>query len=183
MENTDKKIALLQKLSPLLAAITAALLILYPLQLLKYLLLNNFMHTPVTIVWKCIIPSLAIGYISNDTLIFNIANVLFHYTAVVIIIEILNPVIFRVKTQLRRTYFVFVQFSLVTFFFFSFILFVVSYVGSFSINSDWDNLFLFLPREFNMKLVLSLCIVFIIFGYISLLLTRLKNQFSDFHTE
>jgi hypothetical protein len=101
------------------------------------------------------------------------------YLLSVVIIEATNYLVKRSKNASRKTFLLFMQLSLFSFFLFSLLFFVISLVFSVKIVDSWQMLILQLKPDFQYKIIIALIITVVIFGYFGSVLGRLKNYFSS----
>ncbi len=101
------------------------------------------------------------------------------YLLSVILIEIANVLVKRTEKQTLKTFLLFIQLSLFSFFLFSLLLFVFSLVFSVKIVDSWEILMMQIKPDFQFKIIIALSITVVIFGYFGSVLGRLKNYFSS----
>lgn len=101
------------------------------------------------------------------------------YLLSVVLIEVTNILVKRATKQTQKTFLLFTQLSLFSFFLFSLLLFVISLVFSVKIVDSWQNLMLQIKPDFQYKIIIALSVTIVFFGYFGSVLGRLKNYFSS----
>lgn len=159
--------------------LTAIVVIYYISSLIQFIMLNIISHGNASLANSGIL--LAISYSGQEELsIFQQALFIsIPYLLAVILIEVTNFLVKRPIGAVKKTFFLFVQLSLFSFFLFSLLLFVISLIFSIRIVDSWQMLILQIKPDFQYKILIALSITIVIFGYFGSVLGRLKNYFSS----
>jgi hypothetical protein len=166
-----------QILPAVAAAVCTAYLISTALPALKYLALTRLFKLDVTFQFSLfssqtiITTARALGF--DQALLLAILP----FALIVILAEILYIVIRRVK-GLARSFFLFMQFSFISYIVFSAVFFVLCFMFNWRLNDDWSALFNLIPRGIEKKFVVTFATIFIIFAYLSYTLNRLRVLFT-----
>ena len=157
---------------------TTIVIIYYISTLLQLIVLNMISRGNAVLTNNGVL--LTISYTGQELSIFQqVLFITLPYLLAVFLIETTNFVVKRPIGATKKTFFLFMQLSLFSFFMFSLFLFVISLIFSIRIVDSWQMLILQIKPDFQYKLLIAFSITIIIFGYFGSVLGRLKNYFSS----
>jgi hypothetical protein len=161
------------------AIIVSGILIYYLSSLVQYGVFKIFFKADIKLLGEGIALSTGFAGQENISTYQQILFICLPYLVAVVLIEAINILVRLTKKLQARTFLLFAQLSLFSFFFFSLILFILSMVFSLHIVDSWQMLIQHINADTLHKTIIAFCITIIIFSYFGFVLGRLKNYFSS----
>ncbi|MCE1188957.1 MAG: hypothetical protein LWX56_07430 [Ignavibacteria bacterium] len=163
--------------------LSSVALIAFIFQIGRFALLQLDSSVHASLQFVAVFPAITIDNLMEISVRSHVYAIMYPYIFTIVTVEILTFLIKKYSQQPWRSYFLFTQLSFVTFLIFSLVLFILTAVFDLSISMEWQLLFRKLDWGLQKKGLVMFLITFVIFGYQSLVLARLKNHFSSSEPE